>query len=343
MNSRVIYFKYKLYDVDGAFKKDLYNVIDARVSYNSLTKLKSSAVITLEEDKDIDFLHDSISIICVIDDEEYPLGNFLISSPRRIQDGMNVIRECECYSKILILEQEKLESRLVIGAGANIVGEVKRLIGNNHNFNIQESQLTTSSVREWEIGTPKIDIINDLLSSINYTSLRIDGEGTFVATEYILPNDREVEIEYLDKEDISIIYNEVAEEIDVFDIPNVFIRYTNNFDIYPPLVAKYENNNISSETSIIKMKRRVTDAKEVSDVADIDTLYAICKRDAYNISDKYQIVEFETAINPIHSYMNCIKLDCYDLLGKYIETSWEITSCSVAGNMKHRVRRVINI
>lgn len=339
--SREIKFRYKLYDKDNVFKHNMYNILSASMDYNSLTRLKTSASITMEHDDRIDYLNDQIKIICVIDEEEYPLGQFLISSPDKSKNGKQVIRECECFSKLIILEQSQIENRYVVLKGTNVVAEVKRIISNKYLYDITDSALTTSVDREWEIGTPFLTIINDLLEVINYTSLRVDLNGVFTATPYILPTDRQIEITYKDDQE-SIIFEEIKESIDYFDAKNVFIRYVNNPDIYPPLRAVFENNNISSETSIIRRGRRLPDIQEVSDVADLQTLQDICKKDGYNATDKYKIVEFETAINPIHGYMNCINFSCYGDGGKFIETAWSI-DCKTDGRMKHRIRSVVNI
>lgn len=338
---RRIHFKYELYNQDNIFKHDMYNILSVSISYNSLTRLKSSAKVTMEHDDRIDYINDQIRAICIINDIEYPLGQFLISSPDKQKNGMTTIRECECFSKLMILDQSKLENRYLVTAGTNVVSEVKRLITDRYPYSIQDSILTTSVDREWEIGTPYLTVINDLLEVINFTSLRVDLSGVFTATPYVLPTDRQVEITYKDDEE-SIIFKDIKESIDYFDVPNVFVRYTNDPDIFPPLRAVYENNNISSETSIIKRGRRIPNVEEVSDVSDLQTLTDICKKNAYSATDKYKIVEFESAINPIHEYMNCLNFSCYGEGGKFIETSWDI-DCKIDGKMKHRIRSVVNI
>ena len=168
-------------------------------------------------------------------------------------------------------------------AGTNAVNEVKRLIGNNHNFSIPDSNLNTSTDKDWEIGTPKLDIVNDLLSVINYNSLTVDNNGVFISLPYVLPTDREINIIYEDNEATSIIDPEIQEDIDLYDIPNVIVRYTNSAEINPPLIATYENNNQSSPTSTINRGRRIVSAESVSDVADLQTLQLITKKGCISI------------------------------------------------------------
>ena len=74
----------------------------------------------------------------------------------------------------------------------------------------------------------------------------------------------------------------------------------------------------------------------------METLVADCKKNAYEMTDKYSHIEFQTAINPKHGYMNCIRFKNYDINDKYIETSWSF-DCRIGGKMKHTCRKVVNI
>lgn len=339
--NRELDFEYELYSKDNIFKKMLYNVESARVDYGSLTRLKSSARITMTEDSEIDYLSDMIKIICVINNKRDAIGQFLLSSPKRKISDVETIRDCECYSKLKILDDEKIETRYTALAGTNAVNEVKRLIGNSYPFSIPDSALTTSTDKDWEIGTPKLDIINDLLAVINYNSLSVDNNGVFISSPYVLPTDREIQVIYEDNE-YSTIYTDLEEDIDLYDVPNVIVRYTNSAEINPPLIASYENNNPSSPTSTINRGRKITSAAAVSDVADLQTLQLIAKKNAYESNDRYSHVEFKTAINPVHGYLTCIQLKAYDINNKYIESEWSI-DCKTGGEMHHRARRIINI
>ena len=239
--------------VKRAFLSALYNVTGAKVDYNSLSALKSSAVVEMENSDGIDYFNDQIRIICIIDGIEYPLGQFLISAPRKVDDGVTSSRDCQCYSKLLILQEDGTVLRKSLPIGTNIIAEVKRMITPYGLLDIPDLNATTSTVREWEIGTSLLTIINELLASVNYTSLDVSKTGVFTAKPYVLPTDRNIEITYEDNE-ASIIHQQVSTDIDMFGVPNKFIRYTNSADINPPLIAIYENNNVDSPTSIIKKR-----------------------------------------------------------------------------------------
>lgn len=339
MNSRKIQFIYKLLDRNDLEKKLLFNVESCTVTYNSLGRFKNMAQMKLRDDPTIDWLNDRIQIICRLNDVDYKLGIYLISAPSRDKNEQHVTRDVTLYSKLILLDRDKVQDRYFIPKGTNVIAEVKRLIGNNP-YRIEDINLVTSTDKEYAIGTPKLDIINELLDCINYNSLTVDVDGYFTTKPYMLPALREVEIEYKAGKG-SILHKPIREDLDLFDVPNVFIRYTNNPDITPPLVARYENNNPDSPTSTVNTSINVN-AEEVADVSDLATLMAKCKRDAYSATEKYSHIEFETTINPVHDYLNCIYIKYDDIVGKYIETSWEM-ECKAGGIMKHTCRKAVNI
>jgi len=334
---RGISFTYNLLDKNNNFKKILKNVESCTISYLSLSTQKYTANLKMKDDATIDWLNDRIQVMCKIDNVSSPLGVYIITSPNQSKNETLIIREITMYSPIVLLERDKVQERYYLPIGTNITTEIERLLGTNP-YVLEQGTFFTSSTKEYEIGTPKITIINDLLGSINYTSLYIDMGGIMKADKYVLPSDRVFNIEYKEGQG-SLLHKEVMVGKDIFNVPNIFIRYTNNADITPPLVARYENYNIDSETSTANAPNNVS-AEEVTDVADLQTLQDICKRDAYNASQIYSSLLFSTAINPLHGYMDCIHVAYGDIDNNYIETSWSI-DCVVGGKMNHTCRRVV--
>ena len=339
MIRRKINFKYNLLDRYENFKKVLTSVESANITFSSLGRIKGNLNATIKEDLDIDYMNDRVQPIVIINDKEYSLGIYCISSPNRDISSIKTLRELECYSKLKLLDNDKVLERYYVPIGTNVVNEVLRLLGRKMH-NTEPSGLTPSTNKECELGTPKLDIINDLLDFINYNSLSVDTEGKFISSKYVLPEDREATIYYEEGRD-SIILNDMTEDIDFYNIPNIFVRYTNNEDINPPLRVVYP---IQTSDTIITLDGRspVVDAEEVQDVADTDTLMSICKRDWFNKRNSYSHLSFETAINPIHGYLDCIKIKVGDVNDKFIETSWSM-ELKVGGKMNHTVRRVVQL
>ena len=242
------------------------------------------------------------------------------------------------YSKLQILNDDKIEERLCLTAGSNVVTEVLRLI-NSIETVIPPHAGALAGNREWEIGTSKIEIINDLLATINYTSLRVDSEGNYEATPYLLPTDREIDFYYVDNE-TSVMFDGLIDSIDLFDVPNVFVRYTNNIDS-ANFRSVYENDNIDSPTSTVSRGRRIVSCEQVEAINQ-ETLNQITLRDASNASQVYSKIAFDTCIMPIHEYMNTLYLKFGNVEGKFQETSWSF-ECKAGARMRHECRRVVNV
>lgn len=345
---RKIEFEYYLLDQHDQPKKPLKisksnklnNVIDGNISYSSLGRLKSSLEVTMIDidNSFIDYMNDRIMPVAVIDGTPYSLGVFLICSPNRQIDRVETSRKLTCYSKLKILDNDKVTSNYYLPSGANVINAVCRLLGSNK-YKINPCEKTTSNEHEWKIGTAKLDIINDLLDIINYQSLTVDNEGYFTSKEYIEPSSRTVEIKY-EEGPAGVISAEMVEDFDFFDVPNIFIRCTNDVNINPPMVATYPIQ--TNETITIDGRLPNVDIKEVQDVADIDTLYAICKRDAYEARNAYSHLQFSTDINPVHGYLNCLEINCMGIHDKYIETSWNF-NLEVGALMEHTARKVVDL
>lgn len=345
---RNIIFEYILLDRNDNFKKTLETVISCRIDYKSLSSLKLSANIQIKEDADIDYLNDRIQPVIKFQKGEtvlsFPMGILLLNSPTRKDRKNAVYREIECYSKLQILQEDKFGERYFIPAGTKYTTAISQIISSagETKINIVPSSATLQTDKEYDIEMSKLQIVNELLNEINYNSLRVDVNGYFVSERYVLPVDREIEYEYIDDE-LSVIVPEMMEELDLFNVPNVFVRYLNNPE-RPPLRSVYTNDNPDSITSTVSRGRNIVDIRAVEDIASQEALDELTRRDAFNASQVYGHVEFETAIMPFHGYLNCLFLR-YQPLGiedKYIETSWSI-ECKAGGRMQHTVRKVVNI
>lgn len=334
------YFRYQLLDEDNSYIKDLNNVVSAKISYSSTSKLKLSATIDMCLDKNYEVnTNHKIRIIHHLNGEENVLCTLLVSTPsQKLYQNYKEI-SMECYSVLWLYEVDKITSRYSLTKGTNVVNEVKRLIGQNV-VSIMPSALTTSVDLEWEIGTSKLDICNELLQCINYTPLCPLPNGSITSESYVLPQDKVVEVTYDDFERNNKIESECISEIDFFDTPNVFVRYVNNPETID-LVAVYENTNPDSPTSTVNRPRNV-DSQEIRDASDVQTLMDIAKKDCATKTNKYHTMEFKTSINHRHGFETCVYLNINGVSGKFIEEDWDV-ECVCGGTMNHKVRRIVEV
>jgi hypothetical protein len=111
-----------------------------------------------------------------------------------------------------------------------------------------------------------------------------------------------------------------------------------------PLTSVYTNNSESSPTSTLNRARTIVDYREVDNIADQQSLDAYVQRIAFEASQVYGKLVFETAINPFHGYSDILQIN-YSPLGindKYSETGWTLP-LKVGASMKHECRKVVTI
>ena len=207
---------------------------------------------------------------------------------------------------------------------------------------ITPSNAAIPVVKEWEAGTNKRQIINDLLDAINYESLSFDEDGYAVAKPYVSPQERGSEFTYQDDE-LSVMYPEVMQELDLFSIPNRWILSVSDPD-RDTVVVDFTNADPASPTSTVRRGRTITEFVQEQDADSEATLIQKATRLAFESSQVYEAIEFETGLMPFHSGNDVYAL-VYDALGinaQYAEVSWEMDL--VAGSkMSHRARRVISL
>lgn len=347
--SRKINFLYRLLDRQERFKKNLDGVYEADIKHSALaTDIKSTFSFSLKEDISIDYLNDRIQPVVRFEYDglylEWAMGIFLLNSPKRYEDTQKVFREVTTYDKLQILLDDLVAERYMIAEGTNYIQAIRNLIlsTNESKINIENSTATLSTAKEWEIGTPKLRIINELLSDLNFEGLWVDENGFYTSRKFVLPADRPTEFEYSDGE-FSVLCNGITEELDLFSVPNKFVVTASNPE-QEPLISVYTNENPASLTSTINRGRTITSFQQVDSIADQTALNDYTQMIAYNASQVYGYVEFETAIMPFHSHMDTVRLR-YSPLGindRYSETEWSFRFAP-GERMKHRARKVIQI
>lgn len=276
---------------------------------------------------------------------EFPLGVFLVSSPVKQERGGTTIRNIEAYDGSIILNDDRFMDRYIIPEGTKIIDAVIQLLESagidNHSIDTS-SEDTLRSDREYEPGESKLSAINDLLGLCNYTSIWVDANGIFRAFPYVSPQRRSVEYKYA-ADDLSVIFTGAELELDLFNIPNAWVVTVSNPD-EEPLVSTYENVNEDSVTSIPNRRRRIVEIRELDSIPSQEALDNYVERIAFESSQVYGRVRFETAIMPFHEYLDVIQFSHPKLKEdeKYTITDWSL-DLEAGGRMQHEARRVVNV
>lgn len=376
-SNRKVSFKYELLDSGNRLKKQLDNVLSSSVSYNALAEIKRTARFSLKDDGTINFLIDRIkpyvrlwippgrilaryysflkatqpNLYQTIQEApetggwvEFPLGVFILSTPSKKADESGIVtREVEAYDQLQVLVDDKVIDRYTVSAGTNYILAVKTILDSTGitNQNLTATNKTLPTDRDWEPGTTKIKIINDLLSSINYLSLWFDEDGLAIAQPYISPSEQGSEYTYKDDHE-SVIFPDVEQSLDLFKVANKWVLVVSEPD-REPISSTYTNTNANSPTSTINRGRTIVDYRQ-EDAADQATLDSKVQRIAFEASQIYEHVDFYTPIMPMHSNADVFTLE-FSKLGinaKYSEHQWSM-ELKAGARMKHQIRRVVNI
>lgn len=347
--SRRVTFRYELLDVNNDRQDDLFIVTGGNIENNSLAnKVKRTAKFSMLDTSDIDFLSDRIRPWFQLEMPdggfaEWPLGIFILSTPTRDVSSAGRTREVEAYDQLVILADDKVEDRYVVDAGTNYIDAVKTILDSAgiNDYYITASSKTLPSSRDWSPGTDKREIINDLLSSVNYSSLHFNSSGQAVSRPYQRPSDRGAQYAY-NADDRSVLAPELEVEFDLFEIANKWVATVSEAD-RDPITATYTNTNPDSPTSTESRGRTIVDFRDV-DAADQESLDSMIERIAFEASQVYEIVDLETAIMPHHESGDIIEVRYpgADLDGKYTEHKWSM-DLQAGAMMSHKLRRVVTV
>lgn len=276
---------------------------------------------------------------------EFPLGIFLLSTPTRKDENGAIVYEVEAYDGLVILEQDKFTERYYIPAGTRYEAAIKDILQSTgiRKINVVvDGEQALKVDKEFSVGESKLEAINNLLQSVNNTPLWVDAYGYYRSEKYLRPDERSVGYTYNDQE-LSIIVEGVEEELDLFNIPNTWVVAVSNPE-EEPMIARAENNNPDSITSIPSRGRRIVDFREIEEISNREALKGYVERIAFEASQVYGRVVFKTPIMPFHEYYDVILLK-YKPLGindRFAETSWTIP-LKVGAEMTHEARRVVTI
>ncbi len=267
-----------------------------------------------------------------------------MSSPERQAQNCGVYQNIDCYDYSTILREDKIRERLFIASGSNYVREVRNLINGAgiKKINIETSVLMARENIEFEIGTSKLEVINALLTAINYEPLHFNGNGYAVSRRYVEPVNRRTEHSYR-TDDKSIIKAGAKQSLDMYNVPNIFVRYTDDPD-GEELRSEYVNDSAGSKISTVNRGRNVVDIESVDDIADQETLDALVRRIAIEKSQTYDAITIPTGLMPHHEYRDCIFVNetTLGVGNKYIEYAWEM-ELSIGGTMSHTLKRVVKL
>ena len=345
--SRTLTYRYDRLDELNKYVEPIDYLIEGTISNNALADIKRTAKFTLLDRGGINYLKDRIRpwVRLAMPDGgyvEWPQGVFLLATPSRTLGANGIVmRDVEAYDQLLVLQDDKVADRYSVAVGAKYTDAVNTLVF-GFARSVTPSALTLPGGMEWEPGTTKLRILNDLLGAINYESAWFDERGTLICRPYQAPST--VTPGYVYGADAaSVITGDVGQTIDLFDVANKWVLVKSEAD-QAPLTGTYVNDAPSSPTSTVSRGRVIVDFRTEEDAADQATLTAKAQRLGFNASQVFENIELETAAMPIHSNADVLRLSVPGLAveGIYSEHTWELR-LRAGAPMSHTVRRVVTL
>jgi hypothetical protein len=175
------------------------------VNWKLTSAIKGGGTIDLLDlSQDIDWLNARIRPMVTVESAtgleriEVACGVFIPAAPKESWSSTGCSWSVELLDKNCLLDQDIVTDgagnaiTYSLPAGANVVDAVKQLIAgvNETTPAIDPYPKVLSSPLTWEMGTSRLQIINNLLSAADFDSLWVDGWGQYRTAPYVEPSDR---------------------------------------------------------------------------------------------------------------------------------------------------------
>lgn len=297
---------------------------------------------TFLQNPQLNLVRDRLKPFYSIDGVESQMGEFLITDAAlNTVDGVRKELEITAYDLTYLAKRSKIEDRILIPAGTLYTAAIgAQIIASGiTNFLLEPNAAVITENREdWDPGTSRLTIINDLLAEINYNSLWMDNSGLIRGTPYRQATAENITIEYRN-DAFSLLLPEDSSTTDVFDRPNVFIAVVENPEKSANMRAVAVNDDPSVDFSTVNIGR-VAEYEKLDNIASQAELQAYVNNKKFKSLLATQEITFSTAANPAHSAFDVIGLYKDDLTGIYEETEWSM-SFQPGEAMTHRAKKVV--
>lgn len=329
--------------------KAVYAVLNAltdfgEVTCDSTSELKMSFRGTFAElPPDVNFLTDRLRPVVILNGEEFSVGVYAITTESERNENGETVTELEGYSLLYLASRKCIETRLSIPAGTNYISECVQLLNSAGitDIDAEPTGYTLATAREdWDVGTPVLTIVNDLLAEISYNSAWVALDGTVRLTKYAPPSLANVDHVYSEGK-FSVIEDGYTRSSDRYGRYNVFLVTCENPDLSAPMSATAVNDSEESPFSTAKLGR-ILRVETVDNIPSQAALQEYANRMKYQSMQETETITFATAQIPNHETFDVVALGMGDLTGIYAETGWTLPLVP-GGPMSHTARRVRSV
>ena len=296
----------------------------------------------LDPGSDYNMLTDQIRPEMIIDGVIHHLGVFLPASVRPIKDTTGSHIQIEAYDRGWIVRDSRLENLLHLDAGTSYHQAIEARLAESGIALVSavESVATLPEDREWNVGTSRLDIVNELLAEINYNPLWFDQEGMAILEPVSVPVAANIE-HTLDSDDVkSLLVPTMQREVDIYNAPNVFIAVCSNPDKTGVIRAVSVNTNPQSPLSIGRRGRRICQVITVDNIADQDELQALADRARNDSMITGEQISLTTGLLPGYGVDDVVGIHYDDLFSIAIDRAWTM-DLRPGGLMQHTLEKVV--
>ncbi|MEG2383111.1 MAG: hypothetical protein RSB39_05940 [Oscillospiraceae bacterium] len=329
---------------NGAKFTELKFVDAPAINADSKAKIKTSLSGSFVHNPLVDYFKDELQPVVDLDGIEHKLGIYRVGTiSTRYTGAYTHYDAIEAYDRGFLLTQHKTENTLHLAAGANYIATIEQLLttaGISQKITTPNTATLQTAREDWDVGTEYIDIINQLLSEINYRNIWFNADGYAILEPCKEPSAESINHTYDATTEMSVTMADCATETDIFDKPNVFVAIVSNPDLAAPMTATSENDNPNSALSITSRGMRIPTVCRVDNIANQAELqkYVDNLRNRSLLST--ETVTIKTAVMPGHGIGDTLAINHPPIQGIFEETSWWL-KMNAGQQMTHKAKRVI--
>lgn len=276
---------------------------------------------------------------------EWPLGVFLPSSPSYHLSSAGKTLSIEGYDLTIVLKEDRILSPIIIERGEKYADAILAQIHQAGIYSVLLDDLDAIMPADvaFDMGTSRLEIVNSLLTAVNYQKVFANGEGALICRREYLPYERRVDHIYMD-DYLSVLAPELSTDMDSFDIPNIIVAVVSRAED-EPLIAQWINDDPASKLSVANRGRRVVRIDQLADSLDEAALTAYVRMEGYRTLSIMGSIKFSTAIMPDHGVGDMIFLRIFPessagASGRYLETGYSM-ELRAGARMSHTAEKVV--
>lgn len=294
----------------------------------------------------VDWFRDEIAADLILDGETYPLGIFRPATVTPWEDDAGKSIIIEAYDRSWLARDSRTDTRQYFTAGTNYVEAAVSLLTASGIGTVSTvaTSLTLAEAREdWEIGTSRLLIANELLSEIGYKGVWFDSSGIARIEPYESVSSENIKHTLSDRDVRSLLLPGMSRTNDIYNSPNVFVVICSNADKADGMVATAENSAMQSPLSIQRRGRRIVKVTRVNNIATQQELQAYADRQLTDSLVSGEKIQVTTGLLPGFGVGEVTALQYGDVFAICREKAWSM-NLQPGGTMTHTLeRQVLNV